>query len=50
MVSNIIESVNAANKYARELSVIDLLDFMTNIVEEWNYTNSNAVKFENIQH
>ncbi|XP_055806947.1 uncharacterized protein LOC129875706 [Solanum dulcamara] len=48
MTSNIVESVNASNKYARELPVIDLQDFMTNMVQRWDYTNGNAAKFENI--
>ncbi|XP_019252753.1 PREDICTED: uncharacterized protein LOC109231547 [Nicotiana attenuata] len=39
MTSNIPESVNAANKHARDLLVVNLLDFMTTLIQKWNYTN-----------
>nr|XP_016454430.1 PREDICTED: protein FAR1-RELATED SEQUENCE 3-like [Nicotiana tabacum] len=39
MTSNIAESVNAANKHARDLPVVNLLDFMTTLIQKWNYTN-----------
>ncbi|XP_009631720.2 uncharacterized protein [Nicotiana tomentosiformis] len=39
MVSNIAESVNAATKHARDLLVVNLLDFMTTLIQKWNYTN-----------
>ncbi|XP_019246403.1 PREDICTED: uncharacterized protein LOC109226055 [Nicotiana attenuata] len=39
MTSNITESVNAANKHARDLPVVNLLDFMTTLIQKWNYTN-----------
>ncbi|XP_060212113.1 uncharacterized protein LOC132639696 [Lycium barbarum] len=40
MTSNIAESMNAANKDARDLLIYDLLDYvMNNIVASWNYNN-----------
>ncbi|XP_075088100.1 uncharacterized protein LOC107796086 [Nicotiana tabacum] len=39
MTSNIAESVNAANKHARDLPVVNLLDFITTLIQKWNYTN-----------
>nr|XP_009794179.1 PREDICTED: uncharacterized protein LOC104240969 [Nicotiana sylvestris] len=39
MTSNIAESVNAANKHARDVPVVNLLDFMTTLIQKWNYTN-----------
>ncbi|XP_070046037.1 uncharacterized protein [Nicotiana tomentosiformis] len=39
MTLNIAESVNAANKHARDLPVVNLLDFMTTLIQKWNYTN-----------
>ncbi|XP_070054251.1 uncharacterized protein [Nicotiana tomentosiformis] len=57
MTSNIAESVNASNKHARDLPVVNLLDFMTTLIQKWNYTNQKdvvesfmkiGVKYENI--
>ncbi|XP_075091939.1 uncharacterized protein LOC142172072 [Nicotiana tabacum] len=39
MTSNIFESLNARNGEARELPIISLLDYMMNLVMEWNNTN-----------
>ncbi|XP_019256282.1 PREDICTED: uncharacterized protein LOC109234669 [Nicotiana attenuata] len=39
MTSNIAKLVNAANKHARDLPVVNLLDFMTTLIKKWNYTN-----------
>nr|XP_009804516.1 PREDICTED: uncharacterized protein LOC104249710 [Nicotiana sylvestris]XP_016454672.1 PREDICTED: uncharacterized protein LOC107778859 [Nicotiana tabacum] len=39
MTLNIAELVNAANKDARELLVIALLEFMRALIERWNSTN-----------
>ncbi|XP_019252857.1 PREDICTED: uncharacterized protein LOC109231669 [Nicotiana attenuata] len=39
MTSNIAESVNAANKHARDLPVVNLFDFMKTLIQKWNYTN-----------
>ncbi|XP_075074730.1 uncharacterized protein LOC142162293 [Nicotiana tabacum] len=43
MTSNIAESVNATNKHARDLPVVNLLDFMTTLIQKWNYTNRKDV-------
>nr|XP_009802349.1 PREDICTED: uncharacterized protein LOC104247901 [Nicotiana sylvestris]XP_016491645.1 PREDICTED: uncharacterized protein LOC107811266 [Nicotiana tabacum] len=57
MTSNIAKSVNASNKHARDLQVVNLLDFMTILIQKWNYTNwkivvksfmKTGVKYENI--
>nr|XP_009630318.1 uncharacterized protein LOC104120282 [Nicotiana tomentosiformis] len=37
--SNIAESLNARNREARELPITSLLDYMMNLVMEWNNTN-----------
>jgi len=39
MTSNIAESLNARNREARELPIMSLLDYMMNLVMEWNNTN-----------
>ncbi|XP_019251369.1 PREDICTED: uncharacterized protein LOC109230311 [Nicotiana attenuata] len=39
MTSNIAESINAANKDARELPVMRLLEYMTNLLQQWNNKN-----------
>ncbi|XP_019244602.1 PREDICTED: uncharacterized protein LOC109224481 [Nicotiana attenuata] len=39
MTSNIAESINAANKDARELPVMRLLEHMTNLLQQWNDKN-----------
>ncbi|XP_019251228.1 PREDICTED: uncharacterized protein LOC109230158 [Nicotiana attenuata] len=39
MTSNIAESINAANKDARELSVMLLLEYMTNLLQQRNNKN-----------
>ncbi|XP_070054965.1 uncharacterized protein [Nicotiana tomentosiformis] len=39
MTSNIAESLNARNKEARELPIISLLDYMMNLIMEWNNKN-----------
>ncbi|XP_019267348.1 PREDICTED: uncharacterized protein LOC109244671 [Nicotiana attenuata] len=39
MASNIAESINAANKDARELPVMRLLEYMTNFLQQWNNKN-----------
>ncbi|XP_070004923.1 uncharacterized protein [Nicotiana sylvestris] len=32
-------ALNAANKHARDLPVVNLLDFMTTLIQKWNYIN-----------
>ncbi|XP_075087554.1 uncharacterized protein LOC142169575 [Nicotiana tabacum] len=44
MTSSIAESMNSANKSARYLLVTPLLDFMTNLVKEWNYNNKKIAR------
>ncbi|XP_070003823.1 uncharacterized protein [Nicotiana sylvestris] len=39
MTSNIAESINAANKDARGLPVMRLLEYMTNLLQQWNNKN-----------
>ncbi|XP_070049916.1 uncharacterized protein [Nicotiana tomentosiformis] len=39
MTSNIVELLNARNREARELPIMSLLDYMMNLVMEWNNTN-----------
>ncbi|XP_019239639.1 PREDICTED: uncharacterized protein LOC109219619 [Nicotiana attenuata] len=39
MTSNIAESINAVNKDARELPVMRLLEYMTNLLQQWNNKN-----------
>ncbi|XP_019234349.1 PREDICTED: uncharacterized protein LOC109214850 [Nicotiana attenuata] len=39
MTSNIAESINAANKDARELPVMRLLEYMKNLLQQWNNKN-----------
>nr|XP_016484241.1 PREDICTED: uncharacterized protein LOC107804819 [Nicotiana tabacum] len=39
MTSNIAESFNARNREAKELPIMSLLDYMMNLVMEWNNTN-----------
>ncbi|XP_009781603.2 uncharacterized protein [Nicotiana sylvestris] len=39
MTSNIAESINAANKDAREVPVMGLLEYMTNLIQQWNKKN-----------
>nr|XP_009773418.1 PREDICTED: uncharacterized protein LOC104223643 [Nicotiana sylvestris] len=39
MTSNIAESINTANKDARELPVMRLLEYMTNLLQQWNNKN-----------
>ncbi|XP_075091477.1 uncharacterized protein LOC142171689 [Nicotiana tabacum] len=47
MTSNITESVNAANKHARDLTIVNLLDFMTTLIQKWIYTNrKDAMEYE----
>ncbi|XP_070022463.1 uncharacterized protein [Nicotiana sylvestris] len=43
MTSNIAESINAANKDARELPVMRLLEYMTNLLQQWNNKNRKSV-------
>ncbi|XP_016438140.1 uncharacterized protein LOC107764123 [Nicotiana tabacum] len=35
MTSNIAESLNAVTKYARELSIVELLEYMRTLLERW---------------
>nr|XP_016458495.1 PREDICTED: uncharacterized protein LOC107782161 [Nicotiana tabacum] len=42
MTSNITESLNAVTKYARELSIFDLLEYMRTLLERW--TNEKLLK------
>ncbi|XP_019265920.1 PREDICTED: protein FAR-RED IMPAIRED RESPONSE 1-like [Nicotiana attenuata] len=45
MTSNIAESINAALKAARELLVLPLLDYISQLIGRWNVTNlKNAVE------
>ncbi|XP_019244696.1 PREDICTED: uncharacterized protein LOC109224607 [Nicotiana attenuata] len=39
MISNIAKSMISANKSARDLPVTPLLDFMINLIKDWNYSN-----------
>ncbi|XP_009781030.1 uncharacterized protein LOC107767491 [Nicotiana tabacum] len=39
MTSNIVESINATNKDARKLPVMRLLEYMTNLLQQWNNKN-----------
>ncbi|XP_009630225.1 uncharacterized protein LOC107801672 [Nicotiana tabacum] len=39
MTSNIADSLNTRNREARELPIMSLLDYMMNLVMEWNNTN-----------
>nr|XP_016439273.1 PREDICTED: uncharacterized protein LOC107765171 [Nicotiana tabacum] len=39
MTFNIAESINVANKDARELPVMRLLEYMTNLLQQWNNKN-----------
>nr|XP_016492339.1 PREDICTED: uncharacterized protein LOC107811860 [Nicotiana tabacum] len=39
MTSNIAESIKAANKDATELPVMRLLEYMTNLLQQWNNKN-----------
>ncbi|KAH0653220.1 hypothetical protein KY289_030898 [Solanum tuberosum] len=41
MTSNIAESVNAADKEARDLLIYDLLDYLMKMIGRWNNTNRN---------
>nr|XP_009762431.1 PREDICTED: uncharacterized protein LOC104214468 [Nicotiana sylvestris] len=42
MTSNIVESMNSANKAARDLPIYDMLDYLMKLVGAWNNTNRNA--------
>ncbi|XP_009762397.1 uncharacterized protein [Nicotiana sylvestris] len=42
MTSNIAESINAANKDARELPVMRLLEYMINLLQQWNNKNKKS--------
>ncbi|XP_009780071.1 uncharacterized protein LOC107794742 [Nicotiana tabacum] len=45
MTSNIVESINAALKAARELPVLPLLDYIRKLIGPWNVKNlKNAVE------
>ncbi|XP_049345459.1 uncharacterized protein LOC125809976 [Solanum verrucosum] len=57
MTSNIAESVNAADKEARDLLIYDLLDYLMKMIGRWNNTNRNeaiatgttlSTKYENL--
>ncbi|XP_059285912.1 uncharacterized protein LOC132039450 [Lycium ferocissimum] len=39
MTSNIAESMNSTNKFARELPVRHLLEFLTKLMTQWSYKN-----------
>ncbi|XP_050238390.1 uncharacterized protein LOC126687878 [Mercurialis annua] len=39
MTSNIAESMNAANKAARDLPVTTLLEYLRSLIQNWSYTN-----------
>ncbi|KAG5580875.1 hypothetical protein H5410_051502 [Solanum commersonii] len=41
MTSNIAESVNAADKEARDLPIYDLLDYLMKMIGRWNNTSRN---------
>ncbi|XP_019262264.1 PREDICTED: uncharacterized protein LOC109240096 [Nicotiana attenuata] len=43
MTSNIVESVNASNMIPRDLPIVNLLDFMTTLIQKWNYTKREDV-------
>ncbi|XP_016444788.1 uncharacterized protein LOC107770043 [Nicotiana tabacum] len=42
MTSNIAESLNAITKYARELPIVELLEYMRTLLERW--TNEKLLK------
>nr|XP_009597917.1 uncharacterized protein LOC104093803 [Nicotiana tomentosiformis]XP_016509789.1 PREDICTED: uncharacterized protein LOC107827211 [Nicotiana tabacum] len=44
MISNMVESINSAIKSTRDLPVTPLLDFMRNLVKEWNYNNKKLAR------
>ncbi|XP_060190411.1 uncharacterized protein LOC132619567 [Lycium barbarum] len=37
MTSNIAESINSSNKQARDMPIMRVLEFMTNLTQQWNY-------------
>ncbi|XP_019240680.1 PREDICTED: uncharacterized protein LOC109220675 [Nicotiana attenuata] len=49
MTSNIAESINAANKDARELPVMRLLEYMTNLLQQWNNKNRKSAMETSIE-
>ncbi|XP_019244586.1 PREDICTED: uncharacterized protein LOC109224462 [Nicotiana attenuata] len=45
MTSNIAESINAALKAARELPILPLLEYIRQLIRQWNVTNQkNAIE------
>ncbi|XP_075105082.1 uncharacterized protein LOC142179252 [Nicotiana tabacum] len=49
MTSNIAESINVANNDARELSVMRLLEYMTNLLQQWNNKNRKSAMETSIE-
>ncbi|XP_070023697.1 uncharacterized protein [Nicotiana sylvestris] len=49
MTSNIAESINVANKDARELPVMRLLEYMTNLLLQWNNKNRKSAMETSIE-
>lgn len=39
MTSNIVESMNTVNNYARDQPILHLLEYMTKLVQDWHYAN-----------
>ncbi|XP_059315832.1 uncharacterized protein LOC132066552 [Lycium ferocissimum] len=37
MTLNIAESINSSNKHARDTPIMCVLEFMTNLIQQWNY-------------
>ena len=44
MTSNIAESLNSAIKYARELPVTTLLEYLRGLMQQWTSTNRNIAR------
>ena len=44
MTSNIVESIHAIIKCARELSVTTLLEYLRSLVQEWTSTNRDIAR------
>ena len=45
MTSNIVESMNAANKAARDLSVATLVEFLQCFVQKWHWKHKQDASF-----
>ncbi|XP_070011592.1 protein FAR1-RELATED SEQUENCE 4-like [Nicotiana sylvestris] len=45
ITSNIAESINAANKSARDLPICPLVEYMANLIRDWNYENNKTAMY-----